>query len=545
MTEPRPPATGRNAIPQPLAAQARARPHAGALVVDGGPQASFVELAHRARAQAAQLQAAGVRAGQRVALVATADAVGIGWLHALWWLGACAVPLPVRSTAEQLQQRLVACAAERALCHGQEEPAARATLVAWAAERDAAAPAQHDAAAPVNDDRPRATSASLLDAAALPAAAPLGAAALAGSPAAAPLGAAALAGSPAARSSAAARAEPMAAPDGFGPAPRPWAFDDVVACITTSGSTGAPKPITLTVRQVLFSAFGSATRLGHLPTDTWLAVLPLHHVGGLSILWRAVLLGARVHVLPRFVAARAAQLLGDGSVQLASLVPTMLAQLLDAAPSLVASPQLRAVLLGGAPTPEPLLQRALAAKLPVAITWGMSEAASQIATRWPGEPAARAGDAGPPLPFAEVWHDAAGSLWVDGPVVQAPLRTQDVGLLDADGRVAVLGRSDDVFVSGGENVHPAPIEAWLTSHPAVAEAAVCAVPCPVWGQRPVAHLVARVGWGLPTDAELTSFCRRRLASFQLPVQFVWHDALPRDPLGKLRRRELSGNAEQA
>lgn len=328
----------------------------------------------------------------------------------------------------------------------------------------------------------------------------------------------------------------------FLPAAAPWAQDAPLAVVTTSGSTGAPKPVVLHVGQVVFSAFGSATRLGHLPGDVWAATLPWHHVGGLAVLLRALLFGTTVRLAPRFDATRLAAELEAGEVSLVSLVPTMLARLLDEAPSLRPHATLRAVLLGGAPADDGCVARARSLGLPVVRTWGMSEAASQVATQWPGAADAGPGDAGPPLPFVHVRRAEDGRLHVDGPVVAAPERTGDVGELLAGGEVAVHGRADDVFISGGVNVHPGPIEACLLRHPALAEAAVVAVPDATWGQRAAAHLVAQAGVARPDDAELLAFCRARLASFQLPVQFEWHDRLPRDALGKLRRRDLAAAA---
>jgi O-succinylbenzoic acid--CoA ligase len=314
-----------------------------------------------------------------------------------------------------------------------------------------------------------------------------------------------------------------------------WALEAPLLVLQTSGTSGQPTQVTLTAGQILMQTFGSATRLGHAVDDVWWDVLPLHHVGGLMIVYRALLLGVSACVPGGFDAAQMARALQDGQVTLTSAVPTMLARMLPLLMQQPPSPKLRAVLLGGAPTPQALYDEALQAGVPVRLTWGMTEAASGICIDWPG---ARAGvrNAGPPLPFAEVWTDAEGALHVGGATVAQPFKTGDRGRLCPDGSVQIDGRRDRVIISGGENIAPEEVEAVLLSHGHIVDAAVVGQPDPLWGERPVAHLVA-LGPQVPNDA-LVTFCRARLASFQVPTRFVWHAQLPRDAMGKLQRASL-------
>jgi O-succinylbenzoic acid--CoA ligase len=192
-------------------------------------------------------------------------------------------------------------------------------------------------------------------------------------------------------------------------------------------------------------------------------------------------------------------------------------------------------LLGGGPTPPALLARCAAAGAPVSLTWGMTEAASQICTRWPGDLEERP-DCGPPLAFARVEEGGArGALIVRGPLVGGVLETRDGGRVDAQGRVEIEGRVDDVILSGGENIAPSEIERVLEAHPAVLEAAVVGVPDPVWGERPVAALVCAPGEARPGLEALRAWCRASLAPFMAPDQVRWTEALPRVALGKLSR----------
>lgn len=323
-------------------------------------------------------------------------------------------------------------------------------------------------------------------------------------------------------------------------AERFWPLDEVRVVIFTSGSSAQPRQVELTTAQLLFNALGSAIRLGHDVHDRWLACLPLHHIGGLSILMRCAWFGSCVVLEPRFDAERVAQMLDTGTVTLASFVPTMLARVLDARAAVPFPSALRAILVGGAAVSQPLLERCRALGAPLALTWGMSETASQVATRFAGDLAA--GHGAPPLAFARV-GERDGRLTVRGPTVrEAELLTDDLGYVDALGHIHVTGRADDVILSGGEKVVPAEVEALLLTHPAIAEVAVVARPDPRWGQRPVAFLVAREA-SLPAE-ELTRWCRERLAAFKVPAAFNWCAALPRTALGKIARATLRERASE-
>ncbi|MDP6946846.1 MAG: class I adenylate-forming enzyme family protein, partial [Myxococcota bacterium] len=262
--------------------------------------------------------------------------------------------------------------------------------------------------------------------------------------------------------------------------PASWPLGAPRLVVLTSGTTGEPKVVSLSALQLVLSAFGSASRLGHEPSDRWLCVLPLHHIGGLSIALRAAWLGVTVVLHPRFDAPEVAARLDSGDVTMVSLVPSMLTAILDAREQVPFHPRLRVVLLGGAATTPALLARCQSLSVPVARTWGMTEAASQVATAPPGDWAPGM----PQLPFAEVTV-LGGVLHVAGPLVGGGvMATGDLGHVDACGRVHVSGRRDAVIITGGEKVPAALIEAALDEHPAVAEACVVGLPDRRWGHRP-------------------------------------------------------------
>ena len=349
------------------------------------------------------------------------------------------------------------------------------------------------------------------------------------------------------------RAAP-AAPD-CGSAPN---LKEDCAIIFTSGTSGRPKAAVLTWGNIYHSALASAFRLGILPSDRWLCVLPLYHVGGLSIILRSLLYGTSVELLPFSVDA-VNQALSTRPITLVSLVPTMLARLL-AAKEGEWQAQLRLILLGGEAAPPALLARCAAANLPVAASYGLSEAASQVATALPAQLRQKPGSVGKPLLFSQLRingadgaaapANVAGEVLVKGPTVMrgyykdasasaAALRagwlhTGDIGYLDSDGDLFVLQRRADLIVSGGENIYPSEVENALRQHPSVAEALVFGLPDVDWGQRVAALIELRAGQSA-TAAELAAFARTQLAGYKIPRQIALVAALPRTAAGKIRR----------
>ena len=307
--------------------------------------------------------------------------------------------------------------------------------------------------------------------------------------------------------------------------------EGTLAVIFTSGTTGEPRPVSLTRGNFEASARASAAVLGVEPDDRWLCCLPVFHVGGLSIFTRSAIHGTTVVAEPAFDADRVRDLLEAGEVTLASLVPTMLARLRDA--GLERAPRVRGILLGGGPIPEELLDWALGAGLPVMPTYGMTETCSQIATARPGERLGRV------LPGAEVRIADDEEILVRGPMVAAEgwLRTGDRGRLTDDGLLEVAGRIDDVIVTGGENVAAHEVEEALRSHPGVRDAAVLGIDDPEWGRAVTAFVVANAG-----EDELIEHCRALLPGFKAPKRVVLLDELPRTASGKVMRAPLESRA---
>jgi O-succinylbenzoic acid--CoA ligase len=305
--------------------------------------------------------------------------------------------------------------------------------------------------------------------------------------------------------------------------------DGIALVIATSGSTGEPKGAQLGHSALAASARATHARIGREPDDRWLSCLPWQHIGGLQVLLRARLLDIPIEIHERFdveaVAASAATLV--------SLVPAQLAQLLDAGADLS---RFRVILLGGAAAPPTLLERAREAGAPVVTTYGMSETSGGCVYD------------GRPLDGVELSIDGTGRIRVRGPVVMAGYRlrpeasadvlsddgwltTGDLGAISGDGLLQVLGRADDVIVTGGENVVPNAVAAVLAGHPDVVEVVVTGVPDPTWGQRVVAVVVA-AGRTPPSLAELRELCAVRLPRAAAPRALVVVDELPHLVSGK-------------
>ncbi|MFN2137115.1 MAG: o-succinylbenzoate--CoA ligase [Candidatus Promineifilaceae bacterium] len=334
--------------------------------------------------------------------------------------------------------------------------------------------------------------------------------------------------------------------------------------VFTSGTTGSPKGAKLTLGNHFYSAVASSYRLGVEPMDLWLCCLPLYHVGGMAIMLRSCLYGTAAILHDGFdlQAIRADLIMRP--VTLLSLVPTMLHRLLRVQPATQWPETLRHVLLGGAAVPPELLAICHKQGIPVSVTYGLTEAASQVATMIGADVWHKPGSSGHPLLFTQlkiVNSDGdrllprqIGEIIVKGPTVMSGydgdeaatnqalragwLFTGDMGYLDEDGDLWVVQRGDDIIISGGENIYPAEVEAILASHPQVEEVCVVGLAEPEWGQIVAAALVLASDESLDRKA-LTAFCRDRLAGYKIPRRVLFLKELPKTASGKIHRRAVA------
>jgi O-succinylbenzoic acid--CoA ligase len=319
-------------------------------------------------------------------------------------------------------------------------------------------------------------------------------------------------------------------------------LDAPAAVIHTSGTTAAPRPVTLTYGNFHWSALGSAVALGLDPGERWLCAMPVSHVGGLSILIRSAIYGTTAVVHERFETQRVAAALAEERITLVSLVGTTLARLLEA--GLARPPALRCALTGGGPVAPGVLGAAADAGIPVRLTYGLTESCSQATTAPVADGRART-DAGPPLFCTQVRIGDQEEILLRGPTV-APaavagdgwLHTGDAGSLDEAGRLVVHGRLAETIITGGENVSPVEVEAVLEAVPGVTEAGVFAVADERWGEAVAARVVVAAGAEVEIE-QLLAHCRSRLAAYKIPkLVRLTERPLPRTPSGKLLRREL-------
>jgi len=353
--------------------------------------------------------------------------------------------------------------------------------------------------------------------------------------------------------------------------------DDVTILMYTSGTTALPKGVMLTFGDFTAYVTANVELADGTPRGAALLAVPLYHIAGATNMMTTLWTGRRLVLMPQFEPRSWLDLVERERITHAFLVPTMLKQLLDQ-PDLERRDlsSLEILSYGGAAMPFPVIRRAIE-RFPKSVgfvnAFGQTETTSTLTLLGPedhrleGTPAEverrtrRLGSIGRPLPDVEVrvvdengralGPGEVGEIWVRTPRVMKgyagaggpPLRddgwlpTRDMGWIDEDGYLYVAGRQDDMIIRGGENIAPAEVEAVLQSHPSVEEAAVVGVPDVEWGQRVVAFVVLRPGASLSPEA-LTDFCRERLASFKKPEVVRFVAELPKNPMGKILRKDL-------
>lgn len=322
------------------------------------------------------------------------------------------------------------------------------------------------------------------------------------------------------------------------PDPLPVPADTAVV-VPTSGSTGEPKGVVLSRRALAASTAASIRRLGCRRGEPWLLCLPLSHVAGLQVVLRSRALGVEPVICDPSDVDAVARTVADGAAAWISLVPTQLTRLLDAGVDL--SP-LRGVLLGGAPPGAELRTRAAAAGVEVTVSYGMTETGGGCVYD------------GRPLDGVEVDLSPEGRIRFRGAVVtdgyhgRPDLTTKavedgwftsaDLGRWGDDGRLEVLGRADDIIISGGENVAATTVARAVETHPRVRAAVVVGRPDPEWGER--VTVVCECLPGEPPDLDtLRDHLRGSLPAAALPRELVVVDALPRDRMGKPTRSAVT------
>jgi malonyl-CoA/methylmalonyl-CoA synthetase len=346
-------------------------------------------------------------------------------------------------------------------------------------------------------------------------------------------------------------------PDGEPPALDLAGRGDPALLCYTSGTTGAPKGAVLRHGNLLASA--QALRLAWRWTedDRLVLALPLFHIHGLGVgLHGTLLAGASALLLPRFDVDAVLDAVRDHRATLFFGVPTMYARL-AASPRAGELAALRLLVSGSAALPPTVFERlAERAGQRVLERYGMTETIMNVSNPHDGE--RRPGTVGLPLPGVELrLAEPDGEVLLRGPNVfggywrnpQATaeafdadgwFRTGDLGSLDERGYLRIEGRSKELIITGGYNVHPREVEELLLEHPAVAEVAVVGTPSEEWGEVVTAFVVPADPADPPEEVELLGFAAERLASFKRPRLVRYVESLPRNALGKVQKHELRG-----
>ncbi len=324
--------------------------------------------------------------------------------------------------------------------------------------------------------------------------------------------------------------------------------DRVSLVVSTSGSTGTPKGAQHSPATLAASSRATADRLGG--HGNWLLALAPHHIAGLQVILRALTAGQTPAILdirtgfdPDVYARAVSEL--DGPRRYTSLVPTQLVKILDHPRATAASRALDAILVGGAATPKPLWDRAVAEGLPVVATYGMSETAGGCV--YDGRPLD-----GVMVRIADPAPDGVGRVLLGGPVVASGyrnlpdhpafaepgwFRTDDLGVVDDAGLLSIVGRADEAISTGGLTVVPQVVEAVIADDAAVAECVVVGLPDDRLGEAVTAFVVVRPGERLDAN-RIRGSVTDRLDRYAAPRRIVELDALPLRGPGKYDRRAL-------
>jgi O-succinylbenzoic acid--CoA ligase len=335
-------------------------------------------------------------------------------------------------------------------------------------------------------------------------------------------------------------------------------LDREATVVWTSGSSARPKPVLLTYGNHYYSALGANKNIPFGPGNRWLLSLPLYHVGGLSILFRAILSGGAVVIQDKEKSM--AENIIDHKITHISLVATQLYRLLEDKRHVKELAKiLKAVLLGGGSFPKNLIDTAVSYGLPLYRSYGLTEAASQVTTTGLTDFPHKLHTSGKPLEYRRVKISEDGEILVKGEIlfksylepegIKEPFdgngwfHTGDIGYLDSDGCLIVTGRRDNLFISGGENIQPEEIEEQLYQMDDILEAVVVPVENSEFGFRPAAFIRSKNNRE-PDKKIITSYLEKHLPRFKIPDYFYgWPQDLDTGEL-KTRRKFFKDEARR-
>lgn len=342
--------------------------------------------------------------------------------------------------------------------------------------------------------------------------------------------------------------------------------DDIFGYFFTSGTSSAPKVVPLKRRQMLFATKSSARNFKPRSNHFWLLCLPLNHIGGISIILRSLLYGSAIFRMKSFHTEMIKTFLIENKLfQAASLVPTMLKRLLET-PGFYVHKKFKAILMGGGPIDQDLIEQCATKGIPLVPSYGMTETCAQIVANPLLKPS---GTYGPMKSVGQVFSpnriqirdeqkepvgvNTSGEIWLKGPQVfdgylnrdnepyfddDGWFKTGDYGYLNANNQLFIESRRSDLIVTGGENVSPYEVESELKKIDPISEAAVIGLPDEEWGQRVVAVVVAKTKQSINSE-NIQQKLKERITSFKIPQEIIQTDSLPKTRTGKIVRTELA------
>jgi len=364
--------------------------------------------------------------------------------------------------------------------------------------------------------------------------------------------------------------------DAQGDYPKPdYTADDIIIQMYTSGTTGHPKGVLLTHRNVINNALQGSLTTGEIsaPGERYLLIAPIYHAAGLVSTFIGIVFGASAVIHSDYSPTGMIETLANENIAAVTVVPVMLQFSLLLTPNIrdYDFSHLKRISYGASPISEELLRQCLDIfKCQFVQAYGQTEATAALTclTQWDHERALREKpellrSCGRPMMGTQIRvvdeqgrdlpPNQSGHIIAKGPQIMHGywnnpeattntlqdgwLYTGDAGALDDEGYLYIKDRIKDLIISGGENIYPAEIENILLSHPAIADAAVIGLADDKWGEVPLAVLVARDGKKITLD-ELVAFCQPHLASFKIPRQMAYVDAMPRNPTGKILKKDL-------
>ena len=319
--------------------------------------------------------------------------------------------------------------------------------------------------------------------------------------------------------------------------------DDICIILLTVGTTGIPKAVLLTYGNFEFSGSNWNNFLQFESADQFLCCLPLHHIGGLAVLIRALIYGFSVNLVNEFKPEVILTTIQKHPVTIISLVPTMLKRILDIDGGLESMKTLRYILLGGGPSQENLLNTCIQQELPIIKVYGMTETCSgTFGLKLLEEPSNKL-YAGRPFPGTEVWTEN-GEIYISGPMVMKGYvgeketngfhNSHDLGRVEEDNLIFLNIRRKDLIVTGGENVNPIEVEECLMNVEGISDAAVVGIDDDEWGQKVTAYIVTTSLENEFLHSELEKF----LSPYKIPKEYIQVSHIPRNELGKIVYEKL-------